>query len=59
MWKIHSVTWGQLTAEGVYPSDTLPGTLTVHNVKRGDRAMWVKAYLPLHDLTVIEPPKEV
>lgn len=57
MWKIYSKTWGTLECDQVYPSVTFEGQITAHEVKRNGVGMWEKAYFPMHDLTIIIPPK--
>lgn len=58
MWTIYSKTWGPLECDIVHPSATFEGQVTAYEVKRNDADMWEKAYFPMHDITVIIPPKE-
>ena len=56
-WFIHSQAWGRLTADEVHTSSSFgEHVITAWGVKRDGKDMWEKAYLPLHDITVIIPP---
>lgn len=53
MWEIYSKTWGKLNATDVYESSTFVGMLTLHGVSREGKSMWVEAYIPARDISLI------
>lgn len=58
MWKISSKTWGNLEAGEAYSSTSFKGMITVRDVTRDGKELWVTAYLPVSEIKVIVPPKE-